>query len=408
MKELLRDSRVRRLLVANTLGSIGSGITIFAVPWLLVHQPGGSEAYRWTTLGTTLTLFAFMPGYGAWLDRHSRKTALLASEVWGFAATTAMAVLGLALGGFATWQLMTIYFFGMCYYTLHYPAKFAFIQQIFDRTQYQSLIGLLEIQGQTAMMLAACGGALLVERVPLWVILLLDAATYALSFFLQSTLPYQATHLKDVSPAATRPGLWHGVAEGWHWLRNRPGLTVFLTGALVPFIVVMVSNYLFPVYVAHTLQAGSLVFGLGEVAFALGAITAGALLPRLLERTDAARTIPGTMLIFIAGMAVIILVPHPWIYLAAGVLIGFGNAGCRVARSSLMLHVVPNAMMGRVSVFYQVFDRLVRTLLVGAMVITDWWGPTAGFMLLFVLALVALAGVYGSRHAARTPGVAAG
>ena len=41
MKELLRDGRVRRLLVANTLGSIGSGITIFSVPWLLVHREGG-------------------------------------------------------------------------------------------------------------------------------------------------------------------------------------------------------------------------------------------------------------------------------------------------------------------------------------------------------------------------------
>ena len=56
MKELLRDSRVRRLLVANTLGSIGSGSTILSVPWLLVHLPGGNEAFRWATIGTTLVL----------------------------------------------------------------------------------------------------------------------------------------------------------------------------------------------------------------------------------------------------------------------------------------------------------------------------------------------------------------
>ena len=108
MKVLLRDTRVQRLLLANTLGSIGSGITIFSVPWLLVHRPGGSEAYRWATLATTLVLFAVMPAYGAWLDRHSRKTALLASEAWGFLATTSMAGLGLALGGFPSRQLKTI------------------------------------------------------------------------------------------------------------------------------------------------------------------------------------------------------------------------------------------------------------------------------------------------------------
>ena len=42
------------------------------------------------------------------------------------------------------------------------------IQQLFDRSQYQSLIGLLEIQGQTAMMIAGGLGGLLVDRVPLW------------------------------------------------------------------------------------------------------------------------------------------------------------------------------------------------------------------------------------------------
>ena len=79
MKELLRDFRIRRLLLANITGSIGSGITIFAVPWLLVHWAGGNEAYGTVTIATTVVLFLFMPYYGTWVDRHSRKTMLLAS-----------------------------------------------------------------------------------------------------------------------------------------------------------------------------------------------------------------------------------------------------------------------------------------------------------------------------------------
>ncbi len=58
MPALLQDSRVRRLLLANTLGSIGSGVTIFAVPWLLVREPDGNVAFRWATVGTTLADFA--------------------------------------------------------------------------------------------------------------------------------------------------------------------------------------------------------------------------------------------------------------------------------------------------------------------------------------------------------------
>ena len=109
MKELLRDSRVVRLLVANSLGSIGSGITIFSVPWLLVNQPGGSEAYRHVTIATTIVLFLIMPWYGAKIDRSSRRSMVLFSELFGASATLSMALLGLALGGFGTAQLMAIY-----------------------------------------------------------------------------------------------------------------------------------------------------------------------------------------------------------------------------------------------------------------------------------------------------------
>lgn len=405
MKDLLRDTRVQRLLVANTLGSIGSGITIFAVPWLLVHRPDGNAAYRHITILTTLVLFLLMPLWGAWIDRHSRKSALLASEAFGFCATSSMALLGLALGRFAMWQLMTVYFCGMLYYTLHYPAKFPFVQQIFDRAHYQSLMGLMEVQGQTAMMIAGGLGGWMTDHVPLWIILLIDASTYATSFVLMATLPYQATHVPARTPGpagtpAPASHLWRSVIDGWHWLRARPRLGWFFTCSLMPFIVVMVGNYLFPIFVAETLHAGAALFGAGEIVFALGAIAAGFFLPRLLHRSSAETTIPLTMLVFIAGLVVLLSLRQPAFYLLAGALLGFGNAGSRVARSALMLHLVPNAVMGRVTVFFNLLDRLLRTALVSAMAIIDTQGPPAGYLVLLALTIVAFGGLLATRRAA--------
>ena len=405
MKDLLRDTRVQRLLVANTLGSIGSGVTIFAVPWLLVNQPGGNVAFGWTTIVTTIVLFILMPYYGAWVDRHSRKLALLTSEAWGFVAMLTMAIVGFASGGFSTWQLMTIYFAGMLYYTLHYPAKFAMIQQMFARSQYQSLIGLLEIQGQTAMMIAGGLGGLLVTRIPLWGILLFDAATYLASFLIQSTLPYSATHLGTAAgqPAAParRSSIWGSVREGYHWLRERPRLAVFFTCSLVPFIIVMTGNYLYPIYVAQTLRASAAWFAAGEIAFALGAIVAGFALPRLIGRHSAANTIPVTMLIFLAGLLVLVFVRLPIPFLIAGALLGFGNAGCRVARSALLLHTIPNDFMGRIGGFYNVLDRVLRTVLVYAMLLLQNEGAPIGYLALTLVLLVALFGVLQSRSSVR-------
>ncbi len=398
MKDLLRDTRIQRLLLANITGSIGSGVTIFAVPWLLVHQPGGNASYGTVTIITTVALFLFMPYYGVWVDRHSRKTMLLGSELFGFAATATMAAVGSALGGYGLGPLSTIYFCGMLYYTLHYPAKFAFLQQVFAKHQYQSLMGLMEIQGQTAMMIAGGLGAVLVEHVSLTTILLLDAGTYLFSFAIQSTLPYHADHL--ATGAGPRPSAWRGIAEGWQWLRDRPRLTVFFTASLLPFIAVMVGNYLFPIYIAQTLQAGAWVFGAGEIVFAAGAILAGASLPRLIAEHSARRTVPATIAVFAAGVALLVLFPTVGVYLAAALLLGFGNAGSRVARSAAMLHLVDNRVMGRVGSFFNAYDRVLRTLLTSAVIaIVAGGGARPAFALLLLLVLGALGAVWQSRSA---------
>jgi MFS-type transporter involved in bile tolerance (Atg22 family) len=250
------------------------------------------------------------------------------------------------------------------------------------------------------MMLAGALAGLLLGRVPLSLILAVNAAAGIASYALLRGLPYTATHLGPAAAPAPA-SVWHGVAEGGRWLLARPRLAVFFTCTLLPFVVVMAANYLFPVYVTQTLAAGPEWFAGGEITFAAGAILAGLLLPRLISRHSAATTVPVTMLVFLAGLLLLAAVHLPLPYLCAGALLGFGNAGCRVARSALLLHLVPNAVMGRVGGFYQVLDRVLRTALVLAMGIIDAHGPPVGFALLAAVLLLALAGALRTRAAAR-------
>ena len=163
----------------------------------------------------------------------------------------------------------------------------------------------------------------------------------------------------------------------------------------------MAGNYLFPIYVAQTLQASAQYFAAGEIAFALGSILAGFFLPQLIGRHSAATTIPLTMFVFLAGLIVLVVLRFPVTFVLAGALLGFGNAGCRVARSALLLQLVPNDVMGRVSGFYQVLDRVLRTGLVMSMVIIDTHGPPAGYALLTGVLLLALLGVLQTRESVR-------
>jgi MFS family permease len=401
MNALLRDPRAQRLIAANLTSSIGSGITIIAVPWLLVNRPGGSQIYGWTTALTTLALFAFAPYYGAWVDRHSRKTMLLLSEAFGATATLAMALIGLVRGEVATWQLVTVYFCGMFYYTLHFPAKFAFVQQIFGREHYQSLTSAMEVQGQTASMLAGGLASILIGHVSLTTILLLDASTYFISFALQSGIPYAATHQTAETKNSPAPNAWSAVAEAWRWLRVRPALSTFLLCSFVPFLGIMVGNYLFPIYVSATLHADPGVYGRGEMIFALGALSAGLGVPFLTARFNHARTTVALAAVFLVALLLLVVWPRIGPFYGAMLLLGLGNAGVRVARNVIVLETVPNALMGRVHVFFLVFERSLRTLLILLMTtLVDVHGAPLCFAILLVVNLAAFLAMARTRRAA--------
>lgn len=401
MNSLLRDSRARRLVIANLFSSVGSGITIVAVPWMLVSREGGNQTFGWTTFWTTVVLFLFIPYYGAWVDRHSRKAMLLWGEVFGFGATFGMALVALVTGRVETWQLVVTFFCGWLYYTLHYPAKFAFVQQIFDRSQYQALTSVMEVQGQVASMAAGGIASLLIGRVELSTILLVDASSYLVGLVLMGTIPYESTHLRPGTAPAAASSAWHAVAEAWRWLAQRPTLLWFFICSFVPFLAVMVSNYLFPIYVSQILRASPAVYGIGEMAFAGGAVLAGLCVPLLTARIGHAKSTVALAGVFIAGGALLTVWPVTGVFYAALLLMGLGNAGVRVARNVIVLHLVPNAIMGRVNVFFAAFERFWRTVLILTMTLgVDQLGARVCFALLVVLNLGAFAGLLATRHAA--------
>lgn len=389
MIEQLRDFRIRRLLLANITGSIGSGITIIAIPWLLIKRDHGEQLYGYLTVATTIALFAIVPHYGAWLDRHSRKTAMLAGEIFGATCTLTMAAWMLLTGHTATWQLLCLYFSGMLYYTLHYPAKFAFVQQIFERRHYQRLMSLLEIQGQTASMLSGGLASVLLDHVSFSTILLIDGSTYVISYFIQKTIPYEPTHLRDVKPRVSAAA---DLMEGLRWLGARPKFTVFICCTFAPFVAVMVGNYLFPIYVQHILHASAAVFGQGEMAFAVGAIVAALVGPTLLARVSSAGTALVMIGVFTGGLALMCGLHTVLSFYCALLLLGVGNAGSRIARGTVLLHEVPNALMGRVNVALVAVDRTLRTILqlaaIAVVVRADAVLAYAGLLLFVGFALV--------------------
>ncbi|WP_052475971.1 MFS transporter [Cohnella kolymensis] len=228
-----------------------------------------------------------------------------------------------------------------------------------------------------------------------WV-LLADSMTYFAGFGLFWLIPY----VQSKGVAVTRAGsMWSNVAEGYRYLKTNPLLILFFLCALMPFICVMVGNYLYPIYITSVLHAGAGVMGAADMIFAVGAVAAGISVPLLMNRFGPYTTTIFTFILFTISIVFFYSVPLVGIFLMFKTLNGWGNAGSRVARNTILMEMVPNRLIGRVNSFFNTAGMGMRVVLIAVCTqIVAFQGVRSAILLLGLLLLVSLIGLLFSRN----------
>ncbi|MFS0781122.1 MFS transporter [Bacillus sp. 1P06AnD] len=356
MNGLWKDKRFLLLAGANIASAIGSGITMISIPWMLISEKQGNEIYGYVMLAITVISFFVTPIVGKVVDLFSRKKLLMYGELAGILIIGSFVVMGWLGIEYTTWHYIVIIFSGSLYNTLFYPAIFAFIQETFHKDMYKSLNGAMEVQGQFSSMVAGAVGSVLITAWPLDAILLMDAITYGVAFCLLISIPYQK---RIVMANRERASL----KEGFTFLHKTPILFFFLFASYMPFIGVMVTNYLFPIYLQKVLHAGAWAYGMEGMIYSVGAVAAGLFIPIAIKKYSEEKImVMGVSCSFLALAA--ILFSNLPIYLCLMFFIALGNAGTRVARNTYMMKKVPNHIMGRVDSVFRLYGLLVRMMLI--------------------------------------------
>ncbi|MCG7343746.1 MFS transporter [Sporosarcina sp. ACRSL] len=357
MTNLFQDSRFRLIIFANIAASIGSGITMIAIPWLLVTSENGEAVFGYVALCMTILSFILTPFVGHLIDSMSRKRILLSSQMVSLMILLIFSVMGLVGASYETWHYMIIYMIGSLYYTFFYPTMFALNQEIFSKEQYNSLNGTMEIQGQLSSMIAGGVASLLLTKWDLHYILLMNVCTYAVAIYFYLKLPYKKQNTRVKKRVVKTRG-----AEGIKYLWKRPVLFIFLLFSTMPFIGVMMTNYLFPVYLKDVLQVSGSIYALENMIYAIGAVTAGAMIPIIAKKMGNEKTIIVSVVLYTIVISLIIHVNLP-IYLTIMFFLAIGNSGARVARNSFIMEWVPNDIIGRVDSVFRSIGLLLRVFL---------------------------------------------
>jgi MFS family permease len=355
---LWQDPKGRLILLSNFLLVVGSGITWIAVPWLLIQKPNGEALYGISNAILTLLIFVLLPYLGRVIDRNSRKKVVVGYFFFGMTTNLFVVAMILIEHHVAAWHLIVAISLGSLGASVYYPAQYAFNQEVLSRDQYRALSGAIEVQWQAGAMIAGGLAAFLINRVPLTLILLFDTLTFASGLLVISFVPYQ----RSSEPGASSASAWEMMFEGLTYLRLRPRLSLVMFSSFLPFLGVMLGGYLTPIFVKDVLRAGPEVYGFGEVFYSLGAVVAGLTIPSMSGKLGLVSTLLLTVGSYTIAVAANPLFPGIAVLICSLALQGWGNAGSRVARSTLTLETVPNELIGRVTLFFSALERLLRSI----------------------------------------------
>ncbi|MFS1512048.1 MFS transporter [Chengkuizengella sp. SCS-71B] len=363
MSLIVRDKRFIKILAANIFSSIGSGITMIAIPWMIVTRENGASTLGYVTLLLTIILFLIAPFIGNLVDQHSRKKLLLYSEMIGFIIISLFVLIGFINGNYNTWHLVVLFSIGMLYDSLFYPTMFAMNQEIFDHSQYKTLNGLMEIQGQLSAVIAGGIASILIEKIELQWILIIDAITYVIAFVILSTIPY--IQKEQLNHEMIDTSFWQRMREGYVYLKERPFLFLLLFSAFTPYIVIMVTNYVFPIYIEATLQADGKIYGIHEMLYGIGSLLAGMIITLLIHKFGNIKILLAGIFMFTISMILTAIFPVIILFLLISITFGLGHAITRITRNILMMEIIPNDKMGRVESLFRSIGLALQITLLG-------------------------------------------
>ncbi len=353
---------------------------MLAIPWYFSSRLGRPELFG-TIYGITTLLMIFWGLYaGSIIDRFSRKWVFFGVNVFGMLLLGSIGLWGILNDGVGAFGAMLVFMGTILIYNIHYPALYAFGQEITERENYGRFTSWAEIVGQATSIASGAAGALLLAgieageieigglafynpfTIQAWKledIFLADAITYALGLILIASIKYipLAERRKEAGKAIDR------IKTGILFLKKNPLLFLFGNASYAIFVVLLITvQQLLPVYVNQHLKLGAAWYAFAEFLYSIGAMLAGVGMVWIFRNKNKIYGVLSLMGITTFIYAAWALSENKWLFAFLSIIIGLTNAGTRVLRTTWIFEHVPNQTIGRVSSVFQSINILQRGL----------------------------------------------
>ncbi len=258
------------------LSLVGSGAAQFALIWYLTTTTGSATVLATSSLMAFLPTVFLGPFVGALVDRWNRRVVMIVADT-----VVALASFGLAylfwVDALQIWHIYAVLFVRAVGTGFHWPAMEASTSLMVPEEQLTRVAGLNQTVKGVLNIIGAPLGALLMELLPLYGVMLMDVGTAMLAivplFFVRIPQPERI----DVDESQEQ-SILTDVREGLRYLWGWPGMMTIIGMLIILKIVLTPAFSLAPLLVSEHFRGTAAQLSLLEVVVGVGIVIGGLLL----------------------------------------------------------------------------------------------------------------------------------
>ena len=232
---MINDRNIYLILISNALASVGTGVAMIAVPWILAKQLGGGVLLG--SLATTLNiaLFFFMPLIGPAIDLYSRKKLMINLRIV-FCIGLLIIYFILKADPIANQPLsITIYYsLGTVFYALNIPIKTAFVQEMIEPRDFVVVNSMLEVENQISAVITGVVAIYVINIYGLETVIVINTICYFFAIVFLFLI-----HLPPLKEKPIDMNFFQSFSEGIHTVIKAPRFMAMLMASSIPYVVVI-------------------------------------------------------------------------------------------------------------------------------------------------------------------------
>ena len=335
----------------QTISTLGSSVTSFALPLLVFKLTNSPLNLALTMVFNVLPYLLFGLAIGAWVDRTDRRRVMVGTDCVRavvIASIPLLTVIGLS----SVWWIYLVSFVNATLTIGFTAANFAALPSLVAPDDLVAANGSIQASFSIASIIGPSVSGLLLVRVPLPLLLLIDAASFLVSA--ASLLLVKRSFNASASEQKGEAGIGNAIREGLHYVLRSP-ILFWLALLLLLF------NFILPTadvqivwYAKHWLQASDTQIGLLYASDGIGVVVFSLLANRVRQRWSFGVVALGSMMVL--GLLTALMAFTRWypFVLMIWALRGGTDVLFLISTYSITQRIVPNALLGRVITFLRV------------------------------------------------------